>query len=171
MSTTSGPCAHELAIAFSRFGPAFRKWITAGTTETTIPRLHLLRVLSAHGPQIMSALGEHLGVTPRNVTVLVDGLESEGLAQRVPHPQDRRATVVELTADGERMIDSAFADHIDRVSQLFERLTPREQSALLKIVTKLTDELTALGVTGCNPPAAAGGQAAVGPDAASNTNS
>lgn len=169
MSTTSGPCARDLAIAFSRFGPALRRWITAGTTETTIPRLHLLRVLAAHGPQIMSALGEHLGVTPRNVTVLVDGLESEGLARRVPHPQDRRATVVELTAAGEQMIGSAFAEHIDRVSQLFERLTPREQTALLKIVTKLTDELTLLGVPGCAPPAAPRGQAAVEPDSSTKS--
>src|SRR5688500_10110341 len=153
MSTTSGTTsARELALAFSRFGPSFRKWMSAGTTETTIPRLHLLRVLAAHGPQIMSALGEHLGVTPRNVTVLVDGLEAEGLARRVAHPQDRRATVVELTAAGQQMIGGAFADHIDRVSVLFDRLTPREQAALLKIVNKLTDELTQLGVPGCAPP-------------------
>ena len=153
MNTRSGDGrSQELALAFSRFGPSFRKWMSAGTTETTIPRLHLLRVLHRGGPQIMSALGEHLGVTARNVTVLVDGLEREGLARRTPHPQDRRATIVELTDEGERMIGAAFSEHIERVSMLFDRLTEREQASLLKIVNKLTDELIALGVSPvCGP--------------------
>ena len=135
--------------------------MSSGVTETTLPRLHLLRVLQAGGPQIMSALGEHLGVTPRNVTVLVDGLEAEGLARRVQHPQDRRATIVELTDAGQQMIGAAFAAHIDRVAVLFERLTQREQATLLKIVTKLSDELAALGASPCEPAGAslgAGGQ-------------
>src|SRR3712207_4924391 len=100
MSTTSTSVSRELAQAFARFGPTFRKWMASGVTATTYPRLRLLRVLHLHGPQIMSALGEQLDVTPRNITVLVDGLEEEGLAARVPHETDRRATVVELTAKG-----------------------------------------------------------------------
>jgi DNA-binding MarR family transcriptional regulator len=153
MNTTSGLLAHELALAFHHFGPSLRKWMTAGATPTTLPRLGLLRVLATDGPQIMSALSDTLGVTPRNITVLVDGLESEGLAQRTPHPNDRRATLVELTPQGRTTIAGAFEAHVKRVAELFERLTPQEQSTLLVLIRKLTDELADLGVVGpCGPP-------------------
>ena len=153
MNTRSGADrSRELALAFARFGPSFGKWMAAGAKETTIPRLHLLQVLHRGGPQIMSALGDHLGVTARNVTVLVDGLEREGLARRTPHPQDRRATIVELTDKGQRMIGDAFEEHIERVSVLFERLSERERASLIKIISKLTDELIAMGVSPvCGP--------------------
>ena len=125
----------------------------AGTTPTSLPRLGLLRVLAAEGPQIMSALSETLGVTPRNITVLVDGLEAEGLARRTPHPDDRRATIVELTDTGRDMVAGAFSTHVERVAQVFEGLTQREQATLLKLITKVTDELVALGAAGaCAPP-------------------
>ena len=48
----------------------------------------------------MSDLGDELGVTARYVTSLVDGLEKEGLVRRVPHPTDRRATIIESTPKG-----------------------------------------------------------------------
>src|SRR5690554_1373174 len=44
-------------------------------------------------------------VTSSNVTFLVDGLEKEGLVQRVPHPSDRRTIYVQLTEEGERFAE------------------------------------------------------------------
>jgi MarR family 2-MHQ and catechol resistance regulon transcriptional repressor len=46
-------------------------------------------------------VASEMRVTSSNVTFLVDGLEGEGLVQRVPHPADRRTTYVQLTPDGE----------------------------------------------------------------------
>lgn len=124
----------------------------AGATETSLPRLILLRVLASSGPQVMSALSEALEVTPRNITVLVDGLESEGLARRTPHPDDRRSTIVELTDEGRAVVAKGFETHVARVATLFERLSPREQTTLLKLIGKLTEELAELGATGpCLP--------------------
>lgn len=149
MNTTSqDTTARELALAFHRFGPSMRKWMMAGATPTSVPRMGLLRVLAEEGPQIMSALSDRLEVTPRNITVLVDGLEAEGLARRTPHPDDRRATIVELTETGREMIAGAFSTHVDRVAQVFEGLTQREQATLLKLITKVTDELVSRGASG-----------------------
>lgn len=149
MNTTSSTTVpRELAAAFSRFGPTFRKWMTAGVTATTYARLRLLRVLHAAGPQIMSALGEQLDVTPRNITVLVDGLEAEGLARRTRHPDDRRATIVELTEQGRALVEEHFEVHLEQVAQLFACLEPGEQETLLRLINKLTDELAAQGAGG-----------------------
>ena len=54
--------------------------------------MRLIHVIAEDGPQIMSALRDRLGVSARNIAVLVEGLEKEGLARRAPHSTDRRAT-------------------------------------------------------------------------------
>jgi DNA-binding MarR family transcriptional regulator len=69
----------------------------------TQARARLLNVLAESGPLVMSDLSRALDVTPRAVTGLVDALERDGLARRVGHPSDRRATFVELTPSGRRL--------------------------------------------------------------------
>jgi len=46
-------------------------------------------------------IASEMQVTSSNVTFLVDGLEKEGLVQRLPHPTDRRTVHVQLTPEGE----------------------------------------------------------------------
>lgn len=151
MSTTSvSATAAELVEAFARFGPAYMKWLHAGVPGTTYARMRLLRDLQTHGPQIMTELAGCLAVTPRNVTVLVDGLEREGLVRRRPHPDDRRATIVELTDEGGALLDAAFEQHAARAGALFEALRREDQTALLALIRRLTDELVARGAhEGC----------------------
>jgi len=45
-----------------------------------------------------------MNVTSPNVTYLIDELEKEGLVRRVAHPGDRRATLVELTPEGDQLV-------------------------------------------------------------------
>jgi DNA-binding MarR family transcriptional regulator len=51
----------------------------------------------------MLDLSDELGVTARNVTGLVDALQRDGLVERLPYPNDRRAVLVRLTPAGERV--------------------------------------------------------------------
>ena len=157
MSTESIPqrdasAAEALAEHFAVFGPAFVKWLHAGSRDSgiTFPRLRLLHVLHTDGPQIMSSLGDRLGVTARNVTALVDGLEDDGLAQRTAHPKDRRATVVQLTPRGQRAAADHFTAHRVRAAGLFERLSPADQRELLRLVQTLIGVLREAGADeGC----------------------
>jgi DNA-binding MarR family transcriptional regulator len=57
----------------------------------------------------MGELAAALSIDPPNATVLVDDLESLGLARRRPHPTDRRAKVVETTRKGREMARRADA--------------------------------------------------------------
>ncbi|MFD0506250.1 MarR family winged helix-turn-helix transcriptional regulator [Streptomyces chiangmaiensis] len=66
----------------------------------TTARAGLLWVLFHEGPMTQRDLARQLRVTPRNVTGLLDALEGDGLVERGPHPTDRRATLVSLTAQG-----------------------------------------------------------------------
>jgi DNA-binding MarR family transcriptional regulator len=44
-----------------------------------------------------------MGVDPSTMVSLIDELEAKGLAKRQPHPKDRRARSVVLTAKGRRL--------------------------------------------------------------------
>jgi DNA-binding MarR family transcriptional regulator len=63
----------------------------------------------ARGPTSMRELADALGIDPPNATVLVDELESAGLARRRPHPTDGRAKVVEATRKGKDLARRADA--------------------------------------------------------------
>ena len=71
-------------------------------------RARALRRL-AREPMPMGELAALLGIDPANATVLVDELESLGLARRRPHPTDRRAKLVEATRKGKSMARRADA--------------------------------------------------------------
>jgi DNA-binding MarR family transcriptional regulator len=128
-----------LADLFSIFAPAFLKWQYAGVLVPgmTYPRMNLIHVLAEDGPQIMSQLRDRLGVSARNVTVLVDGLEREGFVRRVPHSTDRRATVIELTEGGHAVHRRVYARHADRAAALFATLTRADQEHLARILGRL----------------------------------
>jgi DNA-binding MarR family transcriptional regulator len=129
----------ELAAIVAEFGKAytrriFDKMVTAGTTPA---RARLLMTLQCQGSCKMSDLSAHLSVTPRSVTKLVDGLEAEGLLVREPHPHDRRATIIRLTAAGMKVCkESALANHA-AVTEVYERLSPADRQHMARILKKL----------------------------------
>src|SRR5690606_29253534 len=90
----------QLLSALANLRGGLRQWMLASMpadSRLTVPRATLLLGLSLkQRPVGMSEIGEALGLSPRNMTVLVDGLTREGLVRRVSHPHDRRVKLVEL---------------------------------------------------------------------------
>ena len=91
----------------------------------TVARTTLLWQLRGSGPSTQRALADALGVSPRNVTGLVDGLVAGGLVTREPHPTDRRATLVSFTDRGARLVDELAAGQAELAGQLFGGLSRR----------------------------------------------
>jgi DNA-binding MarR family transcriptional regulator len=69
-------------------------------------RTRAVRLL-ARGPMSMREFAATLGIDPPNATVVVAGLEEQGLAERRPHPTDGRAKVVEATPKGKALAHKA----------------------------------------------------------------
>ncbi|BAU86676.1 marR family transcriptional regulator [Streptomyces laurentii] len=63
----------------------------------------LLLELARTGPMIQAQLSGALGVEPPSVTLMTRKLEAQGHLRRTPAPNDRRATIVELTESGEKL--------------------------------------------------------------------
>ncbi len=106
--------------------------------------LHALRVLELTGTVPVSHLGAELGLARSSATNLVDRLERAGLVERATDPQDRRVTLVSLSAAGLNALESfgmvrqsdlvrrllglneeeraAFADLLDRIAAPSEEI-------------------------------------------------
>ena len=146
--------AEELALRlvdeFAGFGPSYLKWVKSRLQDRglTYARMRLLGALHCHGPQIMTSISDGLGVTRRNVTALVDALEEEGLVRRQPHPTDRRATVIELTPEGERTTDALYDEHREAVAELFAELSEEDRRELIRLLGLLRGALRREGISG-----------------------
>jgi DNA-binding MarR family transcriptional regulator len=81
-------------------------------------------------------------LTSGAMTNRIDRLEEAGLVARRSNPEDRRGTLVRLTAKGKALIDVATSKHVANEEQLLSALTGREQQQLGDLLRKL---LVALG--------------------------
>jgi DNA-binding MarR family transcriptional regulator len=133
----------ELMEKSLRFSQAFLRWIDGGPDATPYPRLCVLESLACNGPAKMRDLADVVGLHPRNMTSLADALESENLIRRVPHPTDRRATILELTPAGVATVQEAFAPRLLEISALFDALSVSQKKALLATLSTLLSSIEA----------------------------
>jgi DNA-binding MarR family transcriptional regulator len=120
------------------FAHAYLRWIDEQASDgLTLPRLRLVERLHCKGPDKMGILADELGLSPRNMTVLVDGLEDEGLVKRVPHSTDRRATVIEATQEGMAAAEVLLEPHFGAMSCLFTDLSDEQRAQFSEILATL----------------------------------
>jgi DNA-binding MarR family transcriptional regulator len=139
-------CRRLVDVA-AAFASGYQRWLESSTpsSELSFPRLRLLELLHCRGPQMMRVLADDLGLTPRNMTALVDGLEAEGLVRRVAHPSDRRATLVESTPAGVAAAERTLVPKLNAIGELFDELSPAEQDQLSGLLTVLVEALRRRG--------------------------
>ena len=116
-----------------------------GREGLSVPRAHLLWLVHHEGPTTQRALADSLKVSPRNVTGLVDGLVADGFVTREPHPTDRRAILVSLTARGTATLAEMDKSHQELADLLFGDLSARRLGAfaggLDHVVSRLREAL------------------------------
>jgi DNA-binding MarR family transcriptional regulator len=113
-----------------------------GDQTLSVPRVKVMLALAERQLRIgdhvrMRDLAEELGVTPRNITTIVDGLEREGLLARRPDPGDRRAIWLELTPLGLSQIDQVHQLEQDISDRFFEPLAAEQRRQLAMILMTL----------------------------------
>jgi DNA-binding MarR family transcriptional regulator len=99
----------------------------------------VLGVLRRHGVLRLSELSEHLRIAPRSTTEVVDALEHRGLLERRPDPQDRRATLVALTAEGTKVDAAIDAARAADGESFFGVLSAADRTRLHRILQTLRE--------------------------------
>jgi DNA-binding MarR family transcriptional regulator len=96
----------------------------------------VLLYFSKRGSLPMRVMGQRLQLHPTSVTNIVDRLEADGLVKRIPHPTDRRTTLVEITETGrERRL--AATEAVTAVDFGLRGLTDRQTEALTDLLAKV----------------------------------
>ena len=126
---------NRLRIALARISRTVEREVAGeGLTRTT---LSLLGTLARHKTLGMGELADIEGLNPTMASRLVGKLEDAGLVRRVPADTDRRAVVVEITAEGTRTQNRLRRRRTDALAGWLDDLAPDERADLMKAVPAL----------------------------------
>jgi len=107
----------RLVVNFTSMLPKTEEFEKMNTME-----LYLFLYVALNGPKKMSELANVLKTAKSNITTLVDNLEGKGYLKRERSFSDRRAVIIKLTEEGEK---------------LYRKLLDSFQSLVEKVIAKV----------------------------------
>lgn len=139
--TTNTTTAARLRLTLVRLARTLRR---EGASKLTASQVSALATVEEMGPLRISALAAHESMNPSVATRVVAGLESQGLFERTDDPDDKRASLVDLSELGRVALSELWHERTIRLSTRLEHLTARERRAIdaaLPALEKLAREL------------------------------
>lgn len=118
-----------------------------GVTFARLEVLMVLLLVGGHDGLPLGRVSARLQVHPGALTSAMDRLESDGLAKRVAHPTDGRATLAVITPRGRKVAQDAIADLNALVLEPFDPGgdAGEELFALLRTIRVAAGDLPAVG--------------------------
>ncbi|MET8685207.1 MarR family transcriptional regulator [Streptomyces sp. NPDC004732] len=107
--------------------------------RVTLPQLRMLVVLSTRGVTKLVTLAEHLQVAPSTAMRMVDRLIATGLADRRVNPGNRRETLLQVTEEGRRTVETVTARRREEITAIVQRLAPEQRGALVTALTAFNE--------------------------------
>lgn len=100
--------------------------------DLSIGQVKTLMVLASHPHISIGTVAEMLEVSKPTASMLVDRLVQLGMVQRTEDSEDRRRTVVELTAEGGELVARLRQGGGERFTHWIELMNPDDVDALLR---------------------------------------
>jgi MarR family transcriptional regulator, 2-MHQ and catechol-resistance regulon repressor len=99
----------------------------------------ILAIVEGAGePLEPSVIADRLLITTGSVTSLLDNLEKRCLIRRLPHPQDRRKLLIDITPSAQAIVDELLPKlHARERDVISSALSTNEQRQLLELIAKL----------------------------------
>ena len=94
--------------------------------------------LEEMGPCSQNHLGRLTAMDVATVKGVVDRVRARRLVTAKPDPNDRRRTLLDLTADGREIVAKARRAGVAITERTLEPLTARERSSLLRLLEKVS---------------------------------
>ena len=111
--------------------------------EVTLPQLRTLVVVSLQGPQTVSALADRLDVHASTMTRMCSRLVARGQVVRKPSALDRREVVIELTPQGQGLVDEVMDKRRREINAIVQRMAPDDRDRVvssLELFAQAADE-------------------------------
>jgi DNA-binding MarR family transcriptional regulator len=138
-----GPIPGELGMfpgyLLARLGESSRRRFRMALAPEGLHPRHfgVMTMVAAHPGMSQQDLHETTAIDPSSMVSVIDELEAMGLAERRPHPDDRRVRTIFLTALGQRKLETVreLAGELQR--EFFKPLTAEERRTLHALLRKL----------------------------------
>jgi DNA-binding MarR family transcriptional regulator len=142
-SRKSHPAPDSVGYMLSTLGHAIsRRFMNALEPLELHPReFAVLRTVKANDGQSQQTLAERLHIPPSRMVGIVDELESRGLIERRPSPDDRRVRALYVTKRGESLLQDAFALATKHEQSISGALTAKERADLLAVLNRIAGHL------------------------------
>ena len=105
----------------------------------------------AGAPLTPTQVADRVLIPSATVTATLDLLERRGWVRRAPNPDDRRSTLVEITADGRAVADQMLPGIRTLEKSVLSALTPDERVQLLDLLAKVLDRAAAVAIEDPEP--------------------
>lgn len=132
--------------ALGRYTGFLLNWIGARSREAFTAALEkvglrlqqfaVMSMIAAEPGQTQQGLVESTRVDPSTMVQTLDALEAAGLAERRPHPTDRRKRAIYLTSDGTKLLTRARRVAGTMGDDVFSALDPGERAQLNALLRK-----------------------------------
>jgi MarR family transcriptional regulator for hemolysin len=158
------PISREIAVGLTDVARMLRTYADQRARQFGISRAQwvvLIRLDRSEGLK-QSELAEILDLQPISLTRLLDRLAENGLIERRPDPNDRRANRLYLTPAARPLLKQLAALGEDMMAGVLEGISPDAQEALLRNLGTMKDNLRAAINRNGSAPSAANEQTATG---------
>lgn len=131
----------ELRTAEQALSESSRRYMKLN--ETDMRALHYL-IVSGHREELATpgAMAAHLRISSAATTKLLDRLERDGHVTRSPHPTDRRALTIAITATTRRSAMETVGKQQARRFYAAARLTSEERGIVTRFLRDMAAEIS-----------------------------
>lgn len=111
-----------------------------GMGETDLLALRYLLEAQKAGREVSpKELAARLGISSASTTTLIDRLARSGHVRRKPHPRDRRALVLEATAESDSEVRKTLGEMHNRMMDVAQSLSPEDAGLVVEFLTRMRE--------------------------------
>ncbi len=108
--------------------------------ELTPADAGILRLLRVEAGPSQQELAARLNIHPSRLVAILDNLEKRGLVERTAHTRDRRLYSIQLTKDGNEILEQIGKVAREHQDALLSALDKEEREALAALLLKIADQ-------------------------------
>ncbi len=113
--------------------------------QVSMVQSHILFEVRRSGSPSMQQVAEELGMDVTTFSRQAKTLESKGLITRRVSPEDRRVSLLGLTAAGEDVLKRIDRYMAEKVEQIFSSMTPFERETVVRSLGLLNEAVAKAG--------------------------
>jgi len=106
--------------------------------DLSLSQLHLLKLITLDGEHQMGQVAEFLGISPPAATKNIDKMERLGLVSRIPSTGDRRATLLQPSRQGRKLVSRYEALKEDRLAPVLEGFNKKELKQMADLLERFS---------------------------------